>query len=1000
MENNELYKIYSFNGGCYDHLVEPGDFVNKLVEPIREIATVDHKDICFIWYGEKSSGKSTLCGTLPTFSDNEDNICFYTLVTLFSQIETDRAEEKESALQIDAFEIFADAIVDLVNYTTVDSKYDCSTIVVYTIGEAVNVLREIYMKRKQLVQQFDDSDMEISSSQSHLVIEMSIQSEVGSGTVTIMDLVGFDSNFTSKIMQGNTDFIPYGECTEEEFILHYNDYSLFSLRNMLLEMVNESYIAFETHLAQFVYEIITDKDMSIVMVGKINNVRSSFHESLNTLEFCSKFMHSRCLHQEKDSILIANNFTRLENFLDPKCNSMPIHNELEFSIHSQSDTEQSEFNQESEEAKLQNLEICREVQISYLDNNCSFVMGPNNLTHFYEQKVVNIESPYDRNIYGANGKIDIPQLNLGHKKHISVDSEIIEGSDDSSQLESSAQFSLISGQSKESLKGSIQWEVEKLMTKFCSKQELEDIMQENTHPNIQKQEISNFAENLIENINQKLSQREIRKSSARRSNIVPNMFEHRAFHRNKKETFNQTNVIKNCHTFDTKRMNKYVFKSKVKNLSPISKQDDSWDLNNEASKWNEISLAKEVEFWISGQLEKNKKHQSLSKKAKIPSSNLQIERVNGEESEISHVVPSCASPEEEKLDPRFSVYEVDRSHVDRKTKETMNNTDDILEIEMIQLKQKSNKKQKNSRKEVEKGIKMIFRTLRKTERTMGTLLDIMFGAEISKDKRMDREGRKENTDDKKSKPKRSSSSVFSWFGGVWTSNRAIVKKRSSDLNLRKQSSMEVTAKKLSFKSEKNKEVKKSRDKRKEDKEASKTFDRVPVVKQRSKHKTSKIWEKDDASPSHIKKEIDLTNANEEVKKNYEIIDKSKNRSKKRPNTLQNITQDPKKLKILEKLNSLNMSKDEVLPKGATKWRPKLSPKGSMNSETRLETMKSIKNTTGYVSNQLNKLESAFEYKLNIDEYLKNKVEKHHSSKEKRPHSSRNGRLSAFCSSKK
>jgi hypothetical protein len=48
MENNELYKIYSFNGGCYDHLVEPGDFVNKLVEPIREIATVDHKDICFI----------------------------------------------------------------------------------------------------------------------------------------------------------------------------------------------------------------------------------------------------------------------------------------------------------------------------------------------------------------------------------------------------------------------------------------------------------------------------------------------------------------------------------------------------------------------------------------------------------------------------------------------------------------------------------------------------------------------------------------------------------------------------------------------------------------------------------------------------------------------------------------------------------------------------------------------------------------------------------------
>lgn len=100
-----------------------------------------------------------------------------------------------------------------------------------------------------------------------------------------------------------------------------------------------------------------------------------------------------------------------------------------------------------------------------------------------------------------------------------------------------------------------------------------------------------------------------------------------------------------------------------------------------------------------------------------------------------HVVPSCASvegEEEEKNQPQFSVYEVDRSNVDRKTKETMNNTDDILEIEMIQLQQKSDKKQKNNRKDVEKGIKLIMRSLKKTERTMGTLLDIMMGAEVEK----------------------------------------------------------------------------------------------------------------------------------------------------------------------------------------------------------------------------------------------------------------------------
>lgn len=74
------------------------------------------------------------------------------------------------------------------------------------------------------------------------------------------------------------------------------------------------------------------------------------------------------------------------------------------------------------------------------------------------------------------------------------------------------------------------------------------------------------------------------------------MFEKRASHRNKNEILFQANAIKNCHTFDTKRMNKYVFKSKVKNLSPISKQEDSCDLNYEASKLNEISMAKEVEF--------------------------------------------------------------------------------------------------------------------------------------------------------------------------------------------------------------------------------------------------------------------------------------------------------------------------------------------------------------------------------------------------------------------
>jgi len=97
-------------------------------------------------------------------------------------------------------------------------------------------------------------------------------------------------------------------------------------------------------------------------------------------------------------------------------------------------------------------------------------MGPQNLTNFYEPKTIQIESPpFSNNINGANGKVDIPHLNLGdtaQQPHISESSEIIEDTVTSSQVDSSDQYSLISGESKESLKGSIQCEVEKLMTKF------------------------------------------------------------------------------------------------------------------------------------------------------------------------------------------------------------------------------------------------------------------------------------------------------------------------------------------------------------------------------------------------------------------------------------------------------------------------------------------------------------------------------------------------------
>lgn len=442
MENNELYKVYGYNGKIYSQNDEMSEVIGEIVEPIREIVTLDKKDICFISYGEKTTGKSTILGTLPSFSDNEDNICFYTLVTLFTQIEHERSIQKSAALRIVAFEIFVDQIIDLSNDSYQDSKYDCNCITAYTISDAVNVLKTIFSKRNQYIQQLEDEDTDISFSLSHLVIELSIESESGSGIVSIVDLVGFDSNFTTKIMQGNTDMIPE-DCSEEEFVTHHNDYSLFSLRNMLLEMHNESYMAFDTHLAQYIYEKIVDHTTYVSLIGKINNSKETFHETLNTLEFCSKFMHSRCSHKDADSIMVSNDFTHLENILDPKCNTQPLRMSSEFSVKSDGNTETIIYNQINDQRKLHHQNGCREVQISYLDNNCSSIRP---------------DSPPGYNTEGHPSRIEIPHLRIGNPKEALMleNSEIIESSEATSEINSSQQYSVLSGESKESLKGNIQ----------------------------------------------------------------------------------------------------------------------------------------------------------------------------------------------------------------------------------------------------------------------------------------------------------------------------------------------------------------------------------------------------------------------------------------------------------------------------------------------------------------------------------------------------------------
>lgn len=208
MDTDEIYKTYAYNGKVYTQHDELVEIVSDMVEPIKQIVTKDRHNMCYISYGEKSTGKSTLLGTLPTFSDNEDNICFYALVTLFNQIELERLAGKEAYLRIGAFEIFVDQIIDLTSDTTQENRFDCNIINVFTIGDAVNALKSIYSKRNQYIEQQDFNSIEVCSSLSSLVIELSIESDRNSGVVSIVDLVGFDSNLTNKIMQGNTDYMP------------------------------------------------------------------------------------------------------------------------------------------------------------------------------------------------------------------------------------------------------------------------------------------------------------------------------------------------------------------------------------------------------------------------------------------------------------------------------------------------------------------------------------------------------------------------------------------------------------------------------------------------------------------------------------------------------------------------------------------------------------------------------------------------------------------------
>lgn len=77
----------------------------------------------------------------------------------------------------------------------------------------------------------------------------------------------------------------------DTLINDYNDNALFSLRNLMIDFENKE-ISFseglDTILAVYFFHQLILPNSQISLIGFLDPAIESFHESLNTLEFCQK----------------------------------------------------------------------------------------------------------------------------------------------------------------------------------------------------------------------------------------------------------------------------------------------------------------------------------------------------------------------------------------------------------------------------------------------------------------------------------------------------------------------------------------------------------------------------------------------------------------------------------------------------------------------------------------------------------------------------------------
>ncbi|CAI2379118.1 unnamed protein product [Moneuplotes crassus] len=802
---NELYKKYSYErnsefgrnlgrdfscrGRIFDHKDSDIAVISEIVEQVREKVTVEKENMCFVGFGENAFGKSLIMGTLPCFSDNEHNIGFYTLVTLFYQIDQERSRGMNTYLKIKASEVFEDQIIDLVKGQYKEARAECSYATAEDINDAVATLQAIYTIRAKYIEQLENESYDTACSQSHLVVELNIDGGSRSGVVSIIDSVGFDSIGCSKGFT-STSYSPKDNSSEPEICTNQNEYFMYSLKNLL-------------------YELCADgNQMTVNMIGLVNSSMDCFQETLVTLELLDRFASADF---DLDESLM---------FVDENCNTVFVPH---FSLNgSNSDPyrpkqHRSPFEPISSPNEGSQRDKYKKIQISYLEDR------------FEDKSIIR----GFKNPHRASGISN-----------------------------SYSQDSVISGELKRTIKKEIEGEVDKLMSKFCTKEELKDICQENNHPNIrksvakrQRNEIQHFTDELIDKINTKLSQRddssESEISDAKGGTYMNN---HKDSNNTSSILFSKKHIMRSHPRFEKNNMSKLALKESVQNLSPISKGSNQDIVRQD---WNELSKVEEKEDTpfardiVMDQSDAEK--QPISEQSSLSTVKKDIPDIKGEiniinnlkESLPSEFVKSFSSKYEshsqkdesfeevkQTEEPGLSIHESSRAF-EKRTKETINETaeDDVIDVEMIRVATgnsgKKQKKRKIDKQFKNEGIKIIQDSLKKAENVFGDLLTMLLGNGA------------ETVRGRSKKRGRRSASLFACFGSK-SRRKLPTEEPTETLQLNRVNSTLNDDHTLLDTKEKKKKSKKDKKKSRKDKSKSKGKN-----KNKSKKKKKKIEEEKD-----------------------------------------------------------------------------------------------------------------------------------------------------------